>query len=101
MGFPESGKSAILHNNIKDVAKFLNTKHNNNKYMVYNLVSERYGYDHDKFNNCVVRFPFDSLQPPKFNDLEPLCKAIDEWLSADNQVKIKRRLYKLNITLIE
>ena len=44
--------------------------------MVYNLVSERYG---------VVR----------------LCKAIDERLSADNQVKIKRRLYKLNITLIE
>jgi len=81
MGFPASSMEAMYRNNIDDVVRFLNTRHNK-KFMVYNLCSEK-GYDPQKFENRVVRFPFDDHNCPKFDDLEPFCEALDEWLSDD------------------
>ncbi|ETO28209.1 hypothetical protein RFI_08922 [Reticulomyxa filosa] len=93
---------AVYRNNIDDVVRFLETRHNK-KYMnktinntkkkkkllitkkVYNLCSEK-GYDPVKFENRVVRFPFDDHNCPKFDDLEPFCEALDEWLSDDPEV---------------
>ena len=84
MGFPSQGTEAVYRNNIDDVVDFL-TKRHNSKYMVYNLCSEK-SYDHAKFNDQVVRFPFDDHNCPKFDDLEPFCEALDEWLCADPEV---------------
>lgn len=81
MGFPSSSMEAVYRNNIDDVVDFLEKRHNN-KYIVYNLCSEK-TYDHAKFNHQVVRFPFDDHNCPKFDDLEPFCEALDEWLCAD------------------
>jgi len=81
MGFPSQSMEAVYRNNIDDVVDFL-TKRHNSKYMVYNLCSEK-SYDHSKFNDQVVRFPFDDHNCPKFDDLEPFCEALDEWLCAD------------------
>jgi len=81
MGFPSSNMESVYRNSIDDVVDFL-TKRHNAKYMVYNLCSEK-SYDHSKFNDQVVRFPFDDHNCPKFDDLEPFCEALDEWLCAD------------------
>ena len=83
MGFPSTGSEAIYRNNIDDVRRFLDKRHSN-KYMVYNLCSEK-TYDHAKFDGRVVRFPFDDHNCPKFDDLEPFCDALDEWLSDDGE----------------
>jgi len=83
MGFPASSMESMYRNNIDDVVKFFDLKHNS-KYMIYNLCSEK-AYDHAKFNNQVVRFPFDDHNCPKFDDLEPFCDALDEWLSTDSE----------------
>ena len=81
MGFPSSSMEAMYRNDINDVKGFFDTRHKEH-YMVYNLCSER-SYDHAKFDNRVVRFPFDDHNCPKFDDLAPFCEALDEWLSAD------------------
>mmetsp|Transcript_79544 Transcript_79544/g.97315 ORF Transcript_79544/g.97315 Transcript_79544/m.97315 type:complete len:493 (+) Transcript_79544:54-1532(+) len=83
MGFPSSAVEAMYRNNIDDVVNFLKSRHKG-KYMVYNLCSEK-SYDHAKFNNQVVRFPFDDHNCPKFDDLEPFCEALDEWLASDSE----------------
>ena len=82
MGFPSSGTEAMYRNNIDDVRKFFDMKHPDS-YMVYNLCSEK-SYDHEKFGNRVVRFPFDDHNVPHFDDLEPFCEALDEWLSSSS-----------------
>jgi len=81
MGFPASSMEAVYRNDIDDVVKFLGERHGE-KYMVYNLCSEK-SYDKAKFGGRVVRFPFDDHNCPRFDDLEPFCEALDEWLSDD------------------
>ena len=81
MGFPSQSMEAMYRNDITDVKNFFDQRHKEH-YMVYNLCSER-SYDHAKFDNRVVRFPFDDHNCPKFDDLVPFCEALDEWLSAD------------------
>ena len=80
MCFPSQAVEATYRNNIGDVAKFLKTRHSD-CYMVYNLCSEK-SYDTINFDHRVVRFPMDENKCPHFNDLEPFCEALDEWLSA-------------------
>ena len=65
MGFPSQAMEAVYRNNIDDVVEFL-TKRHNSKYMVYNLCSEK-SYDHSKFNDQVVRFPFLNLDFNKYS----------------------------------
>jgi hypothetical protein len=62
MGFPSTGTEALYRNKLKHVARFLQEKHHD-KFMVYNLCSER-EYNLDKFGGKVVKFPFDDHNAP-------------------------------------
>jgi protein-tyrosine phosphatase len=81
MGFPSQGVEGLYRNRMKDMQKFFNEKHPN-KYVIYNLCSERQ-YDVGKFQGRVFPFPFDDHNCPPFDDLEPLCESLDTWLSYD------------------
>jgi len=83
MGFPSQGVEGLYRNRMKDMQKFFNTKHAN-KYVIYNLCSERH-YDSSKFQGRVFPFPFDDHNCPPFDDLEPLCESLDTWLSYDKE----------------
>jgi len=76
MGFPAQGVEALYRNSMKDMQEFFNSKHKN-KYTIYNLCSERQ-YCKSKFEGRVVRFPFDDHNCPSFDDLELLCKQVDD-----------------------
>lgn len=83
MGFPSENLEAVYRNDMKETQLFFNTRHRDH-YMIYNLCSER-DYDHAKFDNRVVSFPFDDHNCPPFDDMEPFCDKMDEWLCADEQ----------------
>ncbi|XP_078345680.1 tensin-3-like isoform X2 [Oculina patagonica] len=80
MSFPGSGLETTYRNNLREVAKMLQTNHQD-KYMVFNLSERR--YDISKLNHQVLDFGWpDHLAPP----LERLCsiiKSIDSWLKSD------------------
>ncbi|XP_022798833.1 tensin-like isoform X3 [Stylophora pistillata] len=80
MSFPASGLETTYRNNLREVAKMLQTNHQD-KYMVFNLSERR--YDISKLNHQVLDFGWpDHLAPP----LERLCsiiKSIDSWLKSD------------------
>lgn len=81
MGFPSENLEAVYRNDMKETQLFFKTRHTNH-YMIYNLCSER-DYDHTKFDNRVVAFPFDDHNCPPFDDMEPFCDKMDEWLCED------------------
>nr|XP_058962535.1 tensin-1-like isoform X3 [Pocillopora verrucosa] len=80
MSFPASGLETTYRNNLREVAKMLQTNHGD-KFMVFNLSERR--YDISKLNHQVLDFGWpDHLAPP----LERLCsiiKSIDSWLKSD------------------
>ncbi|KAJ7389211.1 Tensin-3 [Desmophyllum pertusum] len=80
MSFPGSGLETTYRNNLREVARMLQTNHQD-KYMVFNLSERR--YDISKLNHQVLDFGWpDHLAPP----LERLCsiiKSIDSWLKSD------------------
>jgi len=81
MGFPSEGLEGLYRNRMKDTQKFFNTRHHN-KYHIWNLCSER-NYNVDKFQGRVSPFPFDDHNCPPFDDMEPFCESVDNWLSLD------------------
>ncbi|CDR18867.1 unnamed protein product [Oncorhynchus mykiss] len=62
MSFPSSGKQALYRNPIREVARFLDTKHEDH-YRVYNLCSEK-GYDPKFFHYRVERVFIDDHNVP-------------------------------------
>jgi len=83
MGFPADGTESIYRNDMADVQRFLNTRHPGH-YKVYNLCSER-KYDHAKFENRVLEFPFDDHNNCAFEDLPFFCKDVADFLSEDDK----------------
>jgi tensin len=82
MSFPASGLESTYRNSLKDVAKMLQSKHQNN-YMVFN-VSER-SYDTSKFNNQVLDFGWPDHLAPSLDRLSSVCKSMKSWLDSAPQ----------------
>ncbi|XP_022065199.1 putative tyrosine-protein phosphatase TPTE [Acanthochromis polyacanthus] len=81
MSFPSSGKQSFYRNPIKEVARFLDTKHGGH-YKVYNLCSEK-GYDPQFFHYKVERVFIDDHNVPSLEDMLKYTANVREWMSAD------------------
>lgn len=81
MSFPSYGKMSLYRNPIKEVARFLDTKHKDH-YKVYNLCSER-TYDDTHFHGRVERFIIDDHNVPSVKDMVRFTKNVHEWLAQD------------------
>ncbi|KAK9890600.1 hypothetical protein WA026_011965 [Henosepilachna vigintioctopunctata] len=87
MPFPSEGlESAYRVNHYEDVKTFLDTRHPNNKYSIYNLSSRVY---HSKFGsirviNCNFAYP-DHLKAPLLNSLYQLSEDIYQYLAGDSR----------------
>lgn len=83
MGYPAESYEAMYRNSIDEVIKFLDERHKD-RYYVVNLCSER-DYDHARFHNRVLKFPFDDHNCPNFDDMEPFCQKLDSFLDQDEE----------------
>ncbi|XP_036599798.1 phosphatidylinositol 3,4,5-trisphosphate 3-phosphatase TPTE2-like [Trichosurus vulpecula] len=81
MSFPSSGGRSLYRNPIKEVVRFLDTKHPDH-YKIYNLCSER-TYDHSYFHNRVERFPIDDHNVPTIIDMLKFVDSVFEWMEED------------------
>uniref|UniRef100_A0A8C9ZA36 Transmembrane phosphatase with tensin homology n=1 Tax=Sander lucioperca TaxID=283035 RepID=A0A8C9ZA36_SANLU len=81
MSFPSSGKQSFYRNPIREVARFLDTKHQDH-YKVYNLCSEK-GYDPQFFHYKVERVFIDDHNVPSLEDMLKYTANVREWMSAD------------------
>ncbi|KAM3869469.1 putative tyrosine-protein phosphatase TPTE [Diretmus argenteus] len=81
MSFPSSGKQSFYRNPIREVARFLDTKHEGH-YKVYNLCSEK-GYDPKFFHYRVERVFIDDHNVPSLEDMLKYTVSVREWMSAD------------------
>ncbi|CAG0884104.1 unnamed protein product [Darwinula stevensoni] len=80
MSFPSSGRMSFYRNPIREVAKFLDTKHKNH-YKVYNTCSER-SYDETFFHNRVERFLIDDHNVPTLKDMVGFVEDAEQWMIA-------------------
>ncbi|KAK2828671.1 hypothetical protein Q5P01_019705 [Channa striata] len=81
MSFPSSGKQSFYRNPIKEVVRFLDTKHEDH-YKVYNLCSEK-GYDPQFFHYRVERVFIDDHNVPSLEDMLKYTASVREWMAAD------------------
>ncbi|XP_051972151.1 phosphatidylinositol 3,4,5-trisphosphate 3-phosphatase TPTE2-like isoform X1 [Xyrauchen texanus] len=82
MSFPSSGKQALYRNPIREVARFLDTKHLDH-YKVYNLCSEN-SYDPKFFHYRVDRVPIDDHNVPSLEDMLRYTASVREWMALDS-----------------
>ncbi|XP_062518376.1 tensin-1-like isoform X2 [Corticium candelabrum] len=80
MSFPATGLESTYRNNLEDVARMLQQKHQD-KFMVFNL-SDR-SYDVTKLNFQVLDFGWPDHLAPPLDRLCSICKSIDSWLASD------------------
>ncbi|TKC51975.1 hypothetical protein EI555_015190 [Monodon monoceros] len=83
MSFPSSGKQSFYRNPIKEVVRFLDTKHQNH-YRVYNLCSER-AYDAKHFHDRVRRYMIDDHNVPSLSEMVAFSKEVKEWMAQDEE----------------
>ncbi|XP_037655871.1 phosphatidylinositol 3,4,5-trisphosphate 3-phosphatase TPTE2-like [Choloepus didactylus] len=83
MSFPSSGKQSFYRNPIKEVVRFLDTKHQDH-YLIYNLCSEK-GYDPDHFHYRVHRIMIDDHNVPSLSEMVQFTKEVDAWMSEDEK----------------
>ncbi|KAH0621924.1 hypothetical protein JD844_023672 [Phrynosoma platyrhinos] len=81
MSFPSSGQQAFYRNPIKEVAKFLDTKHEGH-YKVYNLCSEQ-GYDPKFFHYRVERIFIDDHNVPTLEEMLKFTASVRKWMQQD------------------
>ncbi|XP_040847017.1 phosphatidylinositol 3,4,5-trisphosphate 3-phosphatase TPTE2-like [Ochotona curzoniae] len=83
MSFPSSGRQSFYRNPIKEVVRFLDTKHLDH-YRVYNLCSEK-GYNPKHFHNRVHRIMIDDHNVPSLSDMVEFSKEVTDWLDEDKE----------------
>ncbi|XP_042762348.1 phosphatidylinositol 3,4,5-trisphosphate 3-phosphatase TPTE2-like isoform X2 [Panthera leo] len=83
MSFPSSGQQSFYRNPIKEVVRFLDTKHQDH-YQVYNLCSER-DYDPKYFHYRVRRIMIDDHNVPTLSEMLAFTKEVDEWMAQDDE----------------
>ncbi|RXN06841.1 phosphatidylinositol 3,4,5-trisphosphate 3-phosphatase TPTE2-like protein [Labeo rohita] len=83
MSFPSSGKQALYRNPIREVTRFLDTKHPDH-YKVFNLCSEK-GYDPKFFHYRVERVMIDDHNVPSLEDMLRYTACVREWMAADSR----------------
>ncbi|XP_073518709.1 phosphatidylinositol 3,4,5-trisphosphate 3-phosphatase TPTE2-like isoform X2 [Phyllobates terribilis] len=81
MSFPSSGKQSFYRNPIKDVARFLDSKHKDH-YKIYNLCSEK-GYDPEFFHYRVERIFIDDHNVPSLEDMLKFTASVRSWMAED------------------
>ncbi|XP_056417960.1 phosphatidylinositol 3,4,5-trisphosphate 3-phosphatase TPTE2-like isoform X2 [Hyla sarda] len=81
MSFPSSGKQSFYRNPIKEVARFLDSKHKDH-YKIYNLCSEK-GYDPEFFHYRVERFFIDDHNVPSLADMLKFTASVRTWMAQD------------------
>ncbi|KAI0218549.1 Phosphatidylinositol 3,4,5-trisphosphate 3-phosphatase TPTE2 [Lamellibrachia satsuma] len=80
MSIPSTGLMACYRNPVREVARFLDTKHKNH-YKVYNLCSEK-AYDENFFSGPVQRIFIDDHNVPKFYDIIKFANDVTRWMNA-------------------
>ncbi|XP_045652708.1 phosphatidylinositol 3,4,5-trisphosphate 3-phosphatase TPTE2-like [Ursus americanus] len=83
MSFPSSGKESFYRNPIKEVVRFLDTKHQDH-YQVYNLCSEG-AYDPKYFHCRVQRIMIDDHNVPTLSEMVAFTKEVDKWMAQDDE----------------
>ncbi|XP_043388362.1 phosphatidylinositol 3,4,5-trisphosphate 3-phosphatase TPTE2 isoform X4 [Chelonia mydas] len=83
MSFPSSGKQSFYRNPIKEVARFLDTKHKDH-YTIYNLCSEK-GYDPVYFHYRVERVFIDDHNVPSLEDMLKFTANVRAWMKQDEK----------------
>ncbi|MEJ1284947.1 transmembrane phosphatase with tensin homology [Cricetulus griseus] len=79
MSFPSSGRQSFYRNPIKEVVRFLDTKHPNH-YQVYNLCSEN-SYDPKYFHYRVRRIMIDDHNVPTLEEMLLFSKEVNDWMA--------------------
>ncbi|CAH6787123.1 Tpte [Phodopus roborovskii] len=79
MSFPSSGGQSFYRNPIKEVVRFLDTKHPNH-YQVYNLCSEN-SYDPKYFHYRVRRVMIDDHNVPTLEEMLLFSKEVNDWMA--------------------
>ncbi|XP_074816188.1 phosphatidylinositol 3,4,5-trisphosphate 3-phosphatase TPTE2-like isoform X1 [Natator depressus] len=83
MSFPSSGKQSFYRNPIKEVARFLDTKHKDH-YTIYNLCSEK-GYDPVYFHYRVERVFIDDHNVPSLEEMLKFTANVRAWMKQDEK----------------
>uniref|UniRef100_A0A8D0BM09 Phosphatidylinositol-3,4,5-trisphosphate 3-phosphatase n=1 Tax=Salvator merianae TaxID=96440 RepID=A0A8D0BM09_SALMN len=83
MSFPSSGQQSFYRNPIKEVARFLDTKHEDH-YKVYNLCSEQ-SYDPKFFHYRVERIFIDDHNVPTLAEMLKFTSSVREWMEQDSE----------------
>lgn len=81
MSFPSTGRMSMYRNDIKEVARFMDTQHPGH-YRLYNLCSERH-YDETLFHGRVERFHIDDHNVPPLTDMLRFSASVQEWMKQD------------------
>lgn len=87
MPYPSEGlESAYKTNHIEDVRLFLDSRHPNYRYSVYNLTNKPYQakFGQARIVDCSFAYP-DHFKAPLLNSLYQLCEDIYQYLAGDSR----------------
>ncbi|CAH2224797.1 tensin-2 isoform X2 [Pelobates cultripes] len=80
--FPTSVEEKRYHNNLREVASMLRSKHED-KYLLFNLSRKR--HDITRLNPKVQDFFWPDCHAPALDVICSICKAMEAWLNSDPQ----------------